>query len=103
MHVNDVSNININVINNYKKFKKNFYIFNLSNRKLYSNFQVLEELSKIMKIKPKYEIRQINKKESITQIYKSGDDISQFINYKPKYFNLKEILKTNLRWFKKIY
>ena len=103
MHVNDISNININVIDNYKKFKKNFYIFNLSNRKQYSNFQVLEELSKIMKIKPKYEIKQINKKESITQIYKSGDDISKFINYKPKYSNLKKILKTNLKWFKKIY
>ena len=103
MHVNDVSNININVINNYKKFKKNFYIFNLSNKKQYSNFQVLEELSKIMKIKPKYEIKQINKKESITQIYKSGDDISKFINYKSKYSNLKKILKTNLKWFKKIY
>ena len=82
MHVSDVSNININVINNYKKFKKNFYIFNLSNRKQYSNFQVLEELSKIMKIKPKYELKQISKKESITQFYKSGDDISKFINYK---------------------
>ncbi len=103
MHVNDISNININVINNYKKFKKNFYIFNLSNRKQYSNFQVLKELSKIVKIKPKYEIKQINKKESITQIYKSGDDISKFINYKPKYSNLKKILKTNLKWFKKIY
>ena len=103
MHVNDVSNINIKVINNYKKFKKNFYIFNLSNRKQHSNFQVLEELSKIMKIKPKYEIKQINKKESISQIYKSGDDISKFIKYKPKYSNLKKILKTNLKWFKKIY
>ena len=103
MHVNDVSNINIAVINNYKKFKKNFYIFNLSNKKQYSNFQVLEELSKIMKIKPKYEIKQINKKESITQIIKSGDDISKFINYKPKYLDLKKILKTNIRWFKKIF
>ena len=56
-----------------------------------------------MKIKPKYEIKQINNKESITQIYKSGDDISKFINYKPKYLNLKKILKTNLKWFKKIY
>ena len=103
MHVNDVSNINIAVINNYKKFKKNFYIFNLSNKKQYSNFQVLEALSKIMKIKPKYEIKQINKKESITQIIKSGDDISKFINYKPKYLDLEKILKTNIRWFKKIF
>ena len=68
MHVNDISNINIKVINNFKRFKKNFYIFNISNKKQYSNFQVLKELSKLMKTNPKYEIKQINKKESITQI-----------------------------------
>ena len=103
MHVNDVSNININVINNFKRFKKNFYTFNLSNKKQYSNFQVLKELSKIMRVKPNYEIKQINNKESITQIYNSVDDITKFISYKPKYSNLKKILMTNLRWFKKIY
>ena len=103
MHVNDVSNININVINNFKRFKKNFYTFNLYNKKQYSNFQVLKELSKIMGVKPNYEIKQINNKESITQIYNSADDITKFINYKPKYSNLKKILMTNLRWFKKIY
>ena len=48
-------------------------------------------------------IKQINKKESITQIIKSGDDISKFINYKPKYLDLKKILKTNIKWFRKIY
>ena len=42
MHVSDVSNINMNVIYKHKNFKKNFYIFNLSNKKQYSNFQVLE-------------------------------------------------------------
>ena len=103
MHVNDISNINIKVINNFKRFKKNFYIFNISNKKQYSNFQVLKELSKLMKTNPKYEIKQINKKESITQIYKPGDEISKYINYKPKYLNLEKILKTNLKWFKKIY
>ena len=103
MHVNDISNINIKVINNLKRFNKNFHIFNISNRKQYSNFQVLEELSKLMNVNPKYKIKQISKKESITQIYKSGDDISKYIDYKPKYLNLTKILKTNLKWFKKIY
>ena len=42
MHVNDISKINIDVINNFKRFNKNFYIFNVSNRKQYSNFQVLK-------------------------------------------------------------
>ena len=103
MHVNDISKINIDVIKNFKRFNKNFYIFNVSNRKQYSNFQVLKELSKLMNVNPKYEIKQISKKESITQIYKSGDDISKYIDYKSKYLNLKKILKTNLKWFKKIY
>ena len=56
-----------------------------------------------MNVNPKFEIKQISKKESITQIYKSRDDISKYIDYKPKYLNLKKILKTNLKWFKKIY
>ena len=103
MHVHDISKINIEVINNFKRFNKNFYIFNVSNRKQYSNFQVLIELSKLMNANPKYEIKQISKKESITQIYKSRDDLSKYIDYKPKYLNLKKILKTNLKWFKKIY
>ena len=103
MHVHDISKINIEVINNFKRFNKNFYIFNVSNRKRHSNFQVLKELSKLMSLNPKYEIKQISKKESITQIYKSGDDISKYIDYKPKYLNLKKILETNLKWFKKIY
>ena len=103
VHVNDISNINIKVINNFKKFNKNFYIFNISNKKQYSNFQVLEELSKLMDIKPKYELKQISKKESITQVYKLEADISKYINYKFKYLNLQKILKTNLKWFKKIY
>ena len=103
MHVNDISDINIKVINNFKRFNKNFYIFNISNRKQYSNFQVLQELSKLMNVNPKYEIKQISKKESISQIYKSGDDIKKYINYKPKYLDLKKILKTNFKWFKKIY
>jgi len=103
IHVNDISNINIKVINNFKKFNKNFYIFNISNKKQYSNFQVLEELSKLMDINPEYEVKQISKKESITQVYKLGDDISKYINYKFKYLNLQKILKTNLKWFEKIY
>ena len=103
VHVNDISNINIKVINNFKKFNKNFYIFNISNKKQYSNFQVLEELSKLMDIKPKYELKQISKKESITQVYKLEADISKYINYKFKYLNLQKILKTNLKWFEKIY
>ena len=103
MHVNDIANINLKIIENLKNFKKNYYIFNVQNKKQYSNFQVLDILSKILKIKPHYTLKQINKKESIAQSFRFKDDIFQFIKYKPKYINLKEILKTNIKWFKKIY
>ena len=103
MHVDDIANINLKIIENLKNFKKNCYIFNVQNKKQYSNFQVLDLLSKILKLKPRYTLKQINKKESITQSFKFKDDIFKFIKYKPKYNGLKEILKTNIKWFKKIY
>ena len=103
MHVNDIANINLKIIENLKNFKKNYYIFNVQNKKQYSNYQVLDILSKILKIKPHYTLKQINKKESIAQSFRFKDDIFKFIKYKPKYINLKEILKTNIKWFKKIY
>ena len=73
------------------------------NKKEYTNFQVMNTLSKILKINPIFELRKINKKESINQFFKSKDNIFKIIKYKPKYTDLKKILKTNIKWFKKIY
>ena len=103
MHVEDVANINLKIIQNLSKFKKKFYTFNLLNNKEYNNFQVMKNLSNILGIKPIFDLKQINKKESINQFYKSKDDILEIINYKPKYTNLKKILMTNIKWFRKIY
>ena len=44
-------------------------------RKEYTNFEVMNFLSKILKIEPTFELRKINKKESINQLFKSRDDI----------------------------
>ena len=63
----------------------------------------MKNLSNILGIKPIFDLKQINKKESINQFYKSKDDILEIINYKPKYTNLKKILMTNIKWFRKIY
>ena len=103
MHVEDVSNINLSIIENIKKFKNKFHVFNLKNKKEYSNFQVMNNLSKILNIKPIFDLKQISKKESINQSHKSKDDIFKIIKYKIKYTNLEKILKTNTKWFKKTY
>ena len=73
------------------------------NKKEYTNFEIMNSLANILKIKPIFELRKINKKESINQFFKSKDDILKIINYKPNYTNLNKILKTNIKWFKKIY
>ena len=103
MHVEDIANINLKIIENIKKFKKKFYTFNLMNKKVCTNFQIMNNLSNILDIKPIFDLKQISNKESVNQFYKSKDDIFKIINYKPKYTNLRKILETNIKWFKKIY
>ena len=103
MHVEDISNINLKVIENLYKFKNKYQIFNIKNKKEYSNFEVLNSLSKIMKKKPLISLKQINKKESIHQIINTKNDILKIIKYNIKYKDLEKILETNSRWFKKIY
>ena len=103
MHVDDISNINLKVVENLSKFKNKYQIFNIRNKKEYSNFEVLNSLSKIMDKKPLIHLKQINNKESIQQIINTKNDILKIIKYSIKYKDLKKILQTNSRWFKKIY
>ena len=103
MHVDDISNINLSVIENLDKFKNKYQIFNIKNKKEYSNYEVLNSLSKIVKKKPLIDLKQISNKESIQQIVNSKNDILKIIKYNIKYKDLKKILQTNSRWFKKIY
>ena len=103
MHVEDIANINIKIFQNLKKFKKNYNVFNINNQKQYSNIDVLNAISKIMKKKARYSLKQIDKKESMSQYHKSQDNLTKYINFNVRYKNLERILKTNIKWFKKIY
>jgi len=103
MHVEDIANINLKVIENLEKFKNDYYIFNIKNKKEYSNSEVLGSLSKILNKKPINEFKQIDNKESISQNVDLKNDILKIIKYRIKYRDLKKILQTNSKWFKKIY
>ncbi len=103
IHVEDIADINVEIILNLKKFNKNYNVFNINNRKQYSNIEVLNAISKIIKKKPKYSLKQIDKKESMSQFHKSKDNLTKYVNFNLKYKNLEKILKTNKKWFKKIY
>ena len=103
IHVEDIAEINVRIIQNLEKFKKDYNVFNINNQRQYSNFDVLKSIAKIMKKNPKYSLKQIDKKESMSQFYKSKESLSKYINFKVKYKDLEKILKTNTKWFKKIY
>ena len=80
MHVEDIADINVKIFQNLKKFKKSYNVFNINNQKQYSNYEVLRIISKIMKQKPKYLLKQIDKKESMSQYYKSKDNLKNILN-----------------------
>ena len=73
------------------------------NKKEYTNFEIMNSLPNILKIKSIFKLRKINKKECINQSFRSKDGILRIIKYKPKYTNLNKNLKINIKWFKKIY
>lgn len=103
IHVIDVANINLKMLSNYKKIYRKFSVFNIFNIKYFSNYEVLKNLSNILKIKYKFKLKQISSIESIKPTYKSGKNIFKYLNYKPRFTDLKKILKTNIKWFSKIY
>ena len=71
------------------------------NKKEYTNFEIMNSLANILIIKPIFELRKINKKESINQYFRSKYGILKIIKYKPKYANLNKNLKTNINGSKK--
>ncbi len=99
----DVADINLKTILSYEKIKTNYLIKNVHNYNYYSNYEVLKTLSKILDIKYFFSLKKISGKESIKPVYKSGENILKYLNHKPKFKNLNQILKTNIKWFKKIY
>ena len=103
VHVEDIAQINLKIFRKLDHLKKNFNIFNVYNNKQYSNFQIMKMISKIFKKKPLFKLEKLNNKESMSQISNAKNNLLELINYKLKYKNIKKILETNKKWFKKIY
>ena len=103
LHVNDIAKLNVKLFRNIQMIKKNFTIFNILNKNFYSNFDVLKVLSKINNDKLNFIFKKINNKESIKPKYGIKDDIYKLLKFQPSLIRLECILKTNIKWFKKIY
>ena len=103
MHVYDIAKLNLKVLNNFNLYKKNFYAFNVTTKKYYSNIEVAKSMANILKTKIKIKKVQINRKESLIPKYDLSKSIFRFMKFKTKYNSLKTMLITNIKWFKKIY
>ena len=60
-------------------------------------------ISKILRIKYVFKLERISKKESLKPVYNSGENIFRYLCYKPRFKNLNQMLKSNIKWFKRIY
>ena len=63
----------------------------------------MKMISKIFEKEPLFKLENLHNKESMSQISNTKNDLLKLINYKLKYKNIKKILETNKKWFKKIY
>lgn len=103
LHVEDISEINSKVLENINLFKKNFYTFNIYNKKQYSNNDIMRIISKLLNKKPIFQLKKIDKRESMSQISNTKNNLLSMIRHKLKYKDINKIIETNKKWFKKIY
>ena len=100
IHVSDLANIHIKILDFLNKTKKS-NIFNCGYGKGYSVQEVVDSANKITdgSIKYQYGKRRLGDSEILVS---DVSKLNNLINWKPKYNNLKTILKTAIDWEKKI-
>jgi len=99
IHVSDLSDIHIKVLDYIVKNKKSF-ILNCGYGKGYSVLQIANKFKKI-----KYNV-QINFEEKrhgdIAQVYSDTKKLKKMLRWKPKFNNINKIIKSAINWEKKL-
>ena len=101
IHVSDLANIHLEVAK-YLMFKKTSNIFNCGYGKGYSVLEVIKAANKITGNKIKFEYGK-RRPGDAEKLISNVDKLHKNINWKPKFNNLKYIIKTSIDWEKKIY
>lgn len=92
IHVDDIANIILKLIN---KFKKNYildYIFNCGSGSGDSVLDVIKKFEKIYQIKLEYTVRD-NIKGNVSNVVSNSQKLNNFINYKLKKSNIGYIIR----------
>ena len=99
IHVSDLSDIHIKVLDYIIKNNKSF-ILNCGYGKGYS---VLQIANKFKKIKYNAQINFIEKRQGdIAQVYSDTKKLKKMLRWKPKFNNINKIIKSAINWEKKL-
>ena len=99
IHVSDLANIHIKCINYLEKNKKSI-ILNCGYGKGYSVQQIVNIFKKIKNnVKVQYQKRRPG---DIAQVYANTKKFKKILRWKPKYNDIKLIIKSAIRWEKKL-
>ena len=99
MHVSDLADIHVKVIDYLNKKKKSL-ILNCGYGKGYSVKEIVNNFKKIKSnLLIKYQSRRLG---DIAEVYSNTNKLRNLLNWKPKYNNINQIIKSAIRWEKKI-
>ncbi len=99
IHVSDLAEIHIKLLKKIKKDKQSI-ILNCGYGKGYSVEEIVQIFKKIKKnVKILYSDR---RKGDVAQIYSNTKKIKNYLNWKPKFNNIKKILTSAINWEKKL-
>ena len=100
IHVTDISDIHIKVLRKINFLNKSV-LLNCGYGKGLTVMQVVKEFKKVSKKNMKINI-QSRRKADLGKIVADNRRLRKFIKWKPKYNNLKFMVKSSLMWEKKI-
>ena len=100
IHVSDLAEIHLKLIN-FSKKNKGFFILNCGYGKGHTVFQIVKKFQKNIKKKIKINFKKPRKGEIIIS-YANNTKLSKLIKWRPKYNNLDLMVKNSLAWEKSL-
>ena len=101
IHIKDICSSIKNSINYLLKTTNRYEILNIGSNKTFTNFEILNNISKITKVKNNYKIIK-RRKGDVDKLHCSNRKAKNLIKWKPMYSDINNILKDEITWVKKL-
>ena len=101
IHIKDICSSIKNSINYLLKTTNRYEILNIGSNKTFTNFEILNNISKITKVKNNYKIIK-RRKGDADKLHCSNRKAKNLIKWKPMYSDINNILKDEITWVKKL-